>query len=116
VICAGVGVCDRCQIGDSVILNTGCVVDYQTMLGEGVHICPGVRIGGRVKVESGAFVGIGATVVPKVTIGCESITGAGAVVTADVPSMATVVGVPARPVKLASASEDLAAMLLPARP
>ncbi|NLG42741.1 MAG: acetyltransferase [Phycisphaerae bacterium] len=116
VICAGVVVCDRCQIGDSVILNTGCVVDYQTMIGEGVHICPGVRIGGRVKVESGAFVGIGATVVPKVTIGCESITGAGAVVTADVPSMATVVGVPARPVKLASASEDLAAMLLPARP
>lgn len=116
VICAGVVVCDRCQIGDSVILNTGCVVDYQTMIGEGAHICPGVRIGGRVKVESGAFIGIGATVVPKVTIGCESITGAGAVVIADVPAMATMVGVPARPVKLTSASEDIAAMLLPARP
>jgi sugar O-acyltransferase (sialic acid O-acetyltransferase NeuD family) len=116
VICAGAVICDRCQIGDSVILNTGCVVDYQTMIGEGTHICPGVRVGGRVKVEPGAFIGIGATIVPKVTIGCESIIGAGAVVIADVATMATVVGVPARPVKLTTASEDLAAMLLPARP
>lgn len=116
VVAAGVVVCAHCQIGDSVILNTGCIVDHQTMVGEGSHICPGVRIAGRVKVEPGVFVGIGATVVPKVTLGCESIVGAGAVVIEDVPSLATVVGVPAQQVKLASASEDVAAMLLPAKP
>lgn len=115
VIAAGVVVCAHCQIGDSVILNTGCIIDHQTMIGEGSHICPGVRIAGRVKVEPGTFVGIGATVIPKVTLGCESIVGAGAVVIEDVPSLATVVGVPARQVKLASATEDVAAMLLPAR-
>ena len=115
VVAAGVVVCAHCQIGDSVILNTGCIVDHQTMIGEGSHICPGVRIAGRVKVEPGAFVGIGATVIPKVTLGCESIVGAGSVVIEDVPALATVVGVPARSVKLAAASEDVAAMLLPAR-
>jgi sugar O-acyltransferase (sialic acid O-acetyltransferase NeuD family) len=115
VIAAGVVICAHCQIGDSVILNTGCIVDHQTMIGEGSHICPGVRIAGRVKVEPGVFVGIGATIVPKVTLGCESIIGAGAVVIEDVPALATVVGVPARPVKLAAASEDIAAMLLPAQ-
>lgn len=115
VIAAGVVVCANCQIGDSVILNTGCIIDHQTMIGEGSHICPGVRIAGRVKVEPGVFVGIGATVIPKVTLGCEAIVGAGAVVLEDVLPMATVVGVPARPVKLASASEDIAAMLLPTR-
>ena len=116
VIAAGVVVCANCQIGDSVILNTGCIIDHQTMIGEGSHICPGVRIAGRVKVEPGVFLGIGATVIPKVTLGCEAIVGAGAVVTEDVLPMATVVGVPARPIKLASASEDVAAMLVPARP
>jgi sugar O-acyltransferase (sialic acid O-acetyltransferase NeuD family) len=115
VIAAGAVVCANCQIGDSVILNTGCIIDHQTMIGEGSHICPGVRIAGRVTVEPGVFIGIGATVVPKVTLGCEAIVGAGAVVLEDVLPMATVVGVPAVPIKLASASEDVAAMLLPAR-
>jgi sugar O-acyltransferase (sialic acid O-acetyltransferase NeuD family) len=115
VIAAGVVVCAHCQIGDSVILNTGCIVDHQTMIGEGSHVCPGVRIAGRVKVEPGTFIGIGATIIPKVTLGCESIIGAGSVVIEDVPPLATVVGVPARRVKLAAASEDTAAMLLPAQ-
>lgn len=115
VVAAGAVVCAHCQIGDSVILNTGCIIDYQTMIGEGSHICPGVRIAGRVKVESGVFVGLGATIVPRVTLGCEAIIGAGSVVIEDVPPLATVVGVPARAVKSAAASEDLAAMLLPAR-
>ncbi len=114
VIAAGVVVCANCQIGDSVILNTGCIVDYQSMIGEGSHICPGVRLAGRVKVEPGVFIGIGATVVPRVTLGCESIIGAGTVILDDVPPMATVVGVPGRPIRLAAASEDEAAMLLPA--
>jgi sugar O-acyltransferase (sialic acid O-acetyltransferase NeuD family) len=114
VIAAGAVVCAHCQIGASVILNTGCIIDYQTMIGEGSHVCPGVRIAGRAKVESGVFIGIGATIIPKITLGCESIVGAGSVVIEDVPPMATVVGVPARRVKLAAASEDIAAMLLPA--
>jgi len=114
VVAAGVVVCAHCQIGNSVILNTGCVVDHQTMIGEGSHVCPGVRIAGRVKVEPGTFIGIGATIIPKITLGCESIVGAGAVVIEDVPSLATVVGVPARPVKLTAAGEDISALLLPA--
>jgi sugar O-acyltransferase (sialic acid O-acetyltransferase NeuD family) len=115
VIAAGVVVCANCQIGDSVILNTGCIIDHQTMVGEGSHICPGVRVAGRVKIEPGVFVGIGATIVPNVTLGCESIIGAGSVVLDDVPQMATAVGVPAAPIKRFAASEDHAAMLLPAR-
>lgn len=115
VIAAGVVVCANCQIGDSVILNTGCIVDHQTMIGEGSHICPGVRIAGRVKVEPGVFVGIGATIVPSVTLGCETIIGAGSVVLDDVAPMSTVVGVPARPIKRLTASEEQVAMLLPAR-
>jgi acetyltransferase-like isoleucine patch superfamily enzyme len=108
-------VCAHCQIGDSVILNTGCIIDHQTMVGEGAHICPGVRVAGRVKIESGAFLGIGSTVIPKVIIGCEAIVGAGAVVIGDVDAMATVVGVPARVVKRTEMDEDVAALILPGR-
>lgn len=115
VIAAGAVVCAHCQIGNSVILNTGCIIDHYTVVGEGSHVCPGVRVAGRVNIEPGVFVGIGATVVPKVTLGCEAIIGAGSVVLQDVPALATMVGVPARQIKLAAADEDTAAMLLPAR-
>lgn len=114
VIAAGVVVCAHCQVGDSVILNTGCIADYQCMIGEGVHICPGVRLAARVKVEPGAFVGIAATVIPRICIGYEAVVGAGAVVLDEIPPMATAVGVPARLIRLDAASEDDAAMLLPA--
>lgn len=115
VIAAGAVVCANCQIGDSVILNTGCIVDYQSMIGEGAHLCPGVRVAARVKIEAGAFLGIGAIIVPNTMIGYEAVVGAGAVVTRSVEPLATVVGSPARAVKLANASEEIAAMLFPHR-
>lgn len=115
VVAAGVVICANCQIGDSVILNTGSVVDHQTMIGEGAHICPGVRIAGRVIIEAGVFLGVSATVIPNIRIGTEAIIGAGSVVTEDVASMATAVGVPARSISLAEADEDEVAMLLPLR-
>ncbi len=49
-----------------------------------------------VRVEAWADIGMGATILPGVTIGRGSIVGAGAVVTQDVPPFAIVAGVPAR--------------------
>ncbi|BAY18547.1 transferase hexapeptide repeat containing protein [Anabaenopsis circularis NIES-21] len=49
-----------------------------------------------VKVETGADIGMNAVILPGVTIGKNSIVGAGAVVTKDVPPFAIVAGVPAK--------------------
>ena len=83
------------------------------MIGTSVHVCPGVRLAGHVIVESGAFIGIGATVVQNVRIGFEAVIGAGAVVIADVDPMTTVVGVPARAVKDAPSAGEFASLLAP---
>ena len=111
VICAGALVCAHSQIGDYAILNTGCIVDHESMIGTAVHICPGVRLAGHVTLESGAFIGIGSTVIQNVRIGFEAIIGAGAVVTCDVDPMTTVVGVPAREIKSAPSAEEFASLL-----
>lgn len=113
VIAAGALVCAHCQIGDSVILNTGSIVDHESMIGTAAHVCPGARLAGRVAVESGAFIGIGATVIQNIRIGCEAIVGAGAVVIRDVPSMGTVVGVPARTVKDPTRADEWSDWLVP---
>ncbi len=98
VVAAGALVCAHCRIGDCCILNTGCLIDHESVIGPASHICPGVRIAGRVVVESGAFVGIGATVIQHVRIGRDAVVGAGAVVLDAVAAEQTVVGLPARPI------------------
>lgn len=113
VIAAGALVCAHCQVGDSVILNTGSIVDHESIVGTASHVCPGARIAGRVVIESGAFVGIGSTVIQCLRVGCEAVIGAGAVVIEDVPSMATVVGVPARVVKGVEKQAVMQAWMLP---
>lgn len=113
VVAAGALVCAHCQIGDSVILNTGCIVDHESLIATATHICPGARLAGRVTVESGAFVGIGATIIQQVRIGYEAVVGAGAVVTGDVAPLSTVVGVPARQIKCDAGEQDTRAWLVP---
>jgi len=54
------------------------------------------RICGPVSIRESAFVGVGAIVLPNVTIGRCALVGAGAVVTEDVPDYAIVGGNPAR--------------------
>jgi acetyltransferase-like isoleucine patch superfamily enzyme len=96
-----------------VILNTGCIVDHETLVGTATHICPGARVAGRVIIESGAFIGIGATIIQSIRIGCEAVVGAGAVVISDVAPMSTVVGVPARQIKSIPKTADMHAWLVP---
>lgn len=57
-----------------------------------------------VKIETQAFIGVGAIILPGVTIGRGATVGAGAVVTRSVNAGEIVVGVPARPVGASSGS------------
>jgi sugar O-acyltransferase (sialic acid O-acetyltransferase NeuD family) len=99
MICAGVVVNTGSVIGADTILNTGCTVDHHNRVKDHAHIAPGVHLGGEVLVDEGALVGIGATVMPRCSLGAWSTVGAGACVTQPVPSGVTVVGIPARPIR-----------------
>jgi sugar O-acyltransferase (sialic acid O-acetyltransferase NeuD family) len=96
VVFAGAIVNANASVGDNVILNTGCSVDHDCVIGSHSHICPGVHLGGTVCVGEGAFVGIASTVIHNKTIGEWSTVGAGAVIIRDVVPRTTVVGVPGR--------------------
>jgi acetyltransferase EpsM len=96
MIAAGVVVNPAARVGSSVILNTQSSVDHHNMIGDYVHIGPGVRLGGNVSIGEQTLIGIGSTVMPQLRIGASVVVGAGAVVTRDLPDGVVAVGAPAR--------------------
>jgi acetyltransferase-like isoleucine patch superfamily enzyme len=83
-------------IGTGAIFNTGCSVDHDAQLADGVHICPGARLAGAVHVGTRSWLGIGASVIQQVRIGSDVTVGAGAAVVRDLADGVTAVGVPAK--------------------
>lgn len=97
VIFAGTVVQPGTRIGRHCILNTACSIDHDGDVESFVHLSPGVHLAGTVTVRSGAWIGIGASVIQGIEIGPCAVVGAGAAVIRDVAARTTVVGVPARP-------------------
>jgi len=96
-VMAGAVVQAGARIGENVIVNTGAIVDHDCEIGRHAHIAPGAVLCGGVQVGEGCYVGAGSTIIPGLRIGAGAFIAAGAVVTADVPDVARVAGVPAKP-------------------
>ncbi len=93
-------ICEGVTIGDGVFVGHG-VMFTNDKRPRAVNDDGSVRMAGewellQTRVKRGASIGSNATILPGLTIGEDSLVGAGAVVTKDVPDRATVVGNPAR--------------------
>jgi UDP-perosamine 4-acetyltransferase len=98
-IMAGVVINAEARIDNLAIINTGATIDHDCVIGRAVHIAPQCGLAGNVTVGDKSLLGVGCSVIPGISIGEDVTVGAGAVVTEDVPSGATIVGNPARPIR-----------------
>lgn len=118
-----------CDFGNRVTFGKGVFVNHSAILSasggiefeDGVMLAPGVRIAtinhdlnerhtkytyGKVTIKKNAWIGMGATICPGVTIGAYAVVAAGAFVTKDVPDFAVVGGVPAKVLRLQDPKEQ----------
>jgi len=99
---------DRTKIMDLTHVTGNCVIGNDVFVSLTVGMVNDNAIGkleydeSRVlgpRIEDGAAIGAGATLMPDITIGANAIVGAGSVVTKDVAPSTLVVGIPARKVR-----------------
>lgn len=95
-ICSGVQGTVNLDFQPFSVVNYGCTIGHETVLGRACAINPGANISGGVRLGSGVLIGTGAQVLQYLEVGENSIVGAGALVTKSIPADVTVVGVPAR--------------------
>ena len=118
-------ICSHCLIENDVVIGDRVTVKSGVQLWDGLRVGDDVFIGPNVtftndkyprsrnvefkpaqtRIQPGASIGGGVTLLPGVTVGAGAMVGAGAVVTQDVPAGATVVGNPARVINQASSKE-----------
>ena len=97
--------------------GAGIIIEDHVLLGPAVHVYtnnheftnpdvpiafqdyPPVRSSDSVKISSGSWVGAGAVILPGVTIGTNTVVGAGSVVTRSLPSGVVAAGNPARVIR-----------------
>lgn len=99
IICEGVIITCNIKIKDFVILNLMCTVGHDTIIEDNCSFMPSVNISGEVLINKNVYVGTGAKIINLLEIGTGTIVGAGAIVSKNLPSYCTAVGIPAKPIK-----------------
>jgi sugar O-acyltransferase (sialic acid O-acetyltransferase NeuD family) len=97
VVFAGAIVNAFAKVGAGCIINTAAVVEHDCIINNFAHICPNVTLAGGVVVGTKTWIGIGSQVKQLVTIGDNSLVGAGSTVIRNIPDNVTAFGSPAVP-------------------
>src|SRR5215210_1896214 len=94
--------CVFLDLGGITIEDGVLIAPKVSLLSEGHPVSPDERqslVPGHIHIKKNAWIGAGATILPGVTIGENSVVAAGAVVSKDVPANTVAGGIPARHIK-----------------
>lgn len=96
IICAEVAMTVNVNIGSFVIVNLKCTLGHDCVLGNYSSLMPSVNISGSVTIGKCVYIGAGAILLQGISIGSNSLIGAGAVVNKSFEGEKRIMGVPAR--------------------
>lgn len=99
IILANTSIDPNVDVKNHVIVNKNNSIGHDSILENYSQVSPGCGFGGHTILQQGANMGICSSTLPNIVIGEYTKVGAGAVVTKDIPSNATAVGIPAKVIK-----------------
>ena len=94
-----VSIHNNVKIGKCCIIDTGAIIEHGTIIGNFVNVSPGAILSGDVRVNDGAIIGAGVTIIEKVSIGKNTLIGAGSAVLHDIEPNVVAVGSPAKVIR-----------------
>ena len=100
IVCAGSNISVNTSIGNHCIFNLSVTVGHDCTISDYVSVMSGATICGHVTIGEEAYLATNCTVVPGKKVGAHARVGAGSVVLRNVKENVTVMGVPAKVLKL----------------
>lgn len=97
VLLAHCSVGANARIGNHVMVLQNTVISHDAVVGDYSAVATGVCVSGLVEIGANCYLGSHATIRERLRVGPRTLVGMGAVVTADIPCDAVVMGNPARP-------------------
>jgi len=100
IVCANTYVTLDIKIGCHVYIGANSTIGHDTRIDDFVTVYPGVNASGSTYLGSGCEMGTGSKIIQGLSVGMNTVVGAGAVVVRNLPPDCTAVGVPAKPIKI----------------
>lgn len=100
IICGNTYVTLDIKIGNHVYIGGNATVGHDSRIDDFVTVYPGANISGSTYLGSCCEMGTGSRIIQGLSVGMNTIVGAGAVVVRNLPPDCTAVGVPAKPIKI----------------
>lgn len=96
VVMANAVINTKSIIGNHCIINTGSIIEHDNRIMDFVHISPNVTLAGGVEIGEKSWIGMGSNIIQEITIGKDTIVGAGSLVLNDIADNTKVFGVPCK--------------------